>query len=37
MSDEQQTQDSQFNEQPDTGAAEDLNARVLELEEQVAA
>lgn len=37
MSDEQQTQDSQFNEQPANGAAEDLNARVLELEEQVAA
>jgi len=37
MSDEQQTQDSQFNEQPDAGATGDLNARVLELEEQVAA
>ena len=37
MSDEQQTQDSQFNEQPENGAAEDLNARVLDLEEQVAA
>ena len=37
MSDEQQTQDSQFNEQPEAGATGDLNARVLELEEQVAA
>lgn len=37
MSDEQQTQDSQFNEQPENGAADDLNTRVLELEEQVAA
>ncbi|MDF3935075.1 nucleotide exchange factor GrpE [Pseudomonas citronellolis] len=36
MSDEQQTQDSQQNEQPEQ-AAGDLNARVLELEEQVAA
>ncbi|MNO94709.1 heat shock protein GrpE [compost metagenome] len=37
MSDEQQTLDPQNGEQPEVAAAEDLNARVLELEEQLAA
>ncbi|SDI08314.1 nucleotide exchange factor GrpE [Pseudomonas panipatensis] len=37
MSDEQQTQDSHLNEQPEQVAGDDLNARVLELEEQLAA
>ena len=37
MSDEQQTQDSHLNEQPEQVAGDDLNARVLDLEEQLAA
>lgn len=37
MSDEQQTQDSRENEQPEQGAGEDLTVRVQNLEEQLAA